>query len=154
MKVVCAGQSPRGIEFGAAYGDYNFVAAKGVNTPTAHAATNAAMAEAAARTGRDVGNYVLLMVIADETDEAAMAKWKHYNEGADLDAMTWLADQANADTNAARDQHGAADGGARRARSTSTWARWSAPTPTSRACSTNSPRCPPPRASCSPSTTS
>jgi pyrimidine oxygenase len=101
VKVVCAGQSPRGIEFGAAYGDYNFVAAKGVNTPTAHAATNAAMAEAAATTGRDVGNYVLLMVIADETDEAAMAKWKHYNEGADLDAMTWLADQANADTNSA-----------------------------------------------------
>jgi pyrimidine oxygenase len=101
VKVVCAGQSPRGIEFGAAHGDYNFVAAKGVNTPTAHAATNAAMAEAAAKTGRDVGNYVLLMVIADETDEAAMAKWKHYNEGADLDAMTWLADQANADSNAA-----------------------------------------------------
>jgi pyrimidine oxygenase len=101
VKVVCAGQSPRGIEFGAAHGDYNFVAAKGVNTPTAHAATNAAMAEAAARTGRDVGNYVLLMVIADETDEAAMAKWRHYNEGADLAAMTWLADQANADSNAA-----------------------------------------------------
>ena len=101
VKVVCAGQSPRGIEFGAAHGDYNFVAAKGVNAPTAHAATNAAMAEAAAKTGRDVGNYVLLMVIADETDEAATAKWKHYNEGADLAAMTWLADQANADASAA-----------------------------------------------------
>ena len=100
VKVVCAGQSPRGIEFGAALGDYNFVAAKGVNTPTAHATTNAAMAEAAAKTDRDVGNYVLFMVIADETDEAAMAKWKHYNEGADRDAMTWLADQANADANA------------------------------------------------------
>jgi pyrimidine oxygenase len=101
VKVVCAGQSPRGIEFGAAHGDYNFVAAKGVNTPTAHAPTNEAMAQAAAETGRDVGNYVLLMVIADETDEAAMAKWKHYNEGADLAAMGWLAGQANADTNAA-----------------------------------------------------
>jgi len=101
VKVVCAGQSPRGIEFGAAYGDYNFVAAKGVNTPTAHAPTNAAMAEAVQKTGRDVGNYVLLMVIADETDEAAIAKWKHYTEGADLDAMTWLADQANADASAA-----------------------------------------------------
>ena len=41
VKVVCAGQSPRGIEFGAGYGDYNFVAAKGINTPTAHSATNA-----------------------------------------------------------------------------------------------------------------
>jgi pyrimidine oxygenase len=101
VKVVCAGQSPRGIEFGAAYGDYNFVAAKGINEPTAHAATNAAMAEAAAKTGRDVGNYVLFMVIADETDEAAEAKWRHYNDGADLDAMGWLAGQANADANAA-----------------------------------------------------
>ncbi len=100
VKVVCAGQSPRGIEFGAAYGDYNFVAAKGINTPTAHAPTNVAMAQAAAKTGRDVGNYVLLMVIADETDEAAIAKWKHYNEGADLDAMAWLSGQANADPNA------------------------------------------------------
>jgi pyrimidine oxygenase len=101
VKVVCAGQSPRGIEFGAAHGDYNFVAAKGINMPTAHAPTNMAMAEATARTGRDVGNYVLFMVIADETDEAALAKWRHYNEGADLDAMGWLAGQANADSHAA-----------------------------------------------------
>src|SRR6201991_993661 len=77
VKVVCAGQSPRSIEFGAGHGDFNFVAAKGANAVIADAATNAAMAEAAARTGRDVGNYVLLMVIADETDEAAWAKWKH-----------------------------------------------------------------------------
>ena len=101
VKVVCAGQSPRGIEFGAAWGDYNFIAGKGINTPTAHAATNLAMAEAAATTGRDVGNYILLMIIADETDAAAEAKWRLYNEGADLDAMTWLAGQANADANAA-----------------------------------------------------
>ena len=101
VKIVCAGQSPRGIEFGAGYGDYNFVAGKGINTPTAHAPTNIAMAEAASRTGRDVGNYILLMVIADETDAAAEAKWKYYNEGADLDAMSWLAGQANADSNAA-----------------------------------------------------
>src|ERR1044072_4262659 len=100
IKIVCAGQSPRGIEFGAGYGDYNFVAGKGINPPTAHAPTNIAMAEAAAKTGRDVGNYILLMVIADETDAAAEAKWKHYNDSADLDAMSWLAGQANADTNA------------------------------------------------------
>jgi pyrimidine oxygenase len=101
VKVVCAGQSPRGIEFGAGHGDYNFVAAKGINTPTAHSATNQAMAETAGKAGRDVGNYVLFMVIADETDEAAMAKWRHYNDGADLAAMDWLAGQANADANAA-----------------------------------------------------
>jgi pyrimidine oxygenase len=103
IKVVCAGQSPRGMEFGATYGDYNFTLGKGVNTPTAHAPTNEAMAEAAAKTGRDVGNYVLMMVIADETDEKAMAKWKLYNEGADLGAMAWMAGQADADPNADSD---------------------------------------------------
>ncbi len=112
VKVVCAGQSPRGIEFGAAHGDYNFVAAKGVNTPTAHAATNAAMAEAAAKTGRDVGNYVLLMVIADETDEAAMAKWKHYNDGADLDCDDLAGRPGERRCQCGGDQHGAANGGA------------------------------------------
>jgi pyrimidine oxygenase len=103
MKIVCAGQSPRGMEFGATYGNYNFTLGKGVNTPTAHAPTNEAMAKAAAKTGRDVGNYVLMMVIADETDEAAMAKWKHYNEGADMGALAWMAGEANADPNAADD---------------------------------------------------
>ena len=47
MKIVCAGQSPRGMEFGATYGNYNFTLGKGVNTPTAHAPTNLAMLEAA-----------------------------------------------------------------------------------------------------------
>src|SRR5580704_3534894 len=79
MKIVCAGQSPRGMEFGATYGNYNFTLGKGVNTPTAHAPTNEAMAE------------------------AAMAKWKHYNEGADMGALAWMAGEANADPNAADD---------------------------------------------------
>ncbi len=56
----------------AEYGDYNFVIGSGVNTPTAHAPTNERMLAAAARTGRDVGTYVLLMVIADATDAAAL----------------------------------------------------------------------------------
>ena len=45
---------PRGIEFGAAHGDYNFVAAKGVNTPTAFAPVNDRLAAAKAKTGRDL----------------------------------------------------------------------------------------------------
>jgi len=100
MKIVCAGQSQRGMEFGATYGNYNFTLGKGVNTPTAHAPTNEAMAAAAAKTGRDVGNYVLMMVIADETDEAAMAKWQHYKAGTDMDALAWMFGQAGADPNA------------------------------------------------------
>jgi len=39
-----------------------------------------------------------VMVIADETDEAAMAKWKSYNDGVDLEAIAWLADQGAKDT--------------------------------------------------------
>jgi len=101
VKIVCAGQSPRGMEFGATYGDYNFTLGKGVNTPTAHAPTNQLMIDAAARTGRDVGNYVLMMVIADETDDKAMAKWELYNKGADMGALAWMSGQADADPNAA-----------------------------------------------------
>jgi pyrimidine oxygenase len=41
-----------------------------------------------------------MMVIADETDEAAMTKWNHYREGADLGALAWMSDQAGADTQA------------------------------------------------------
>ena len=41
-----------------------------------------------------------MMVIADETDEAAMAKWNHYRDGADVGALAWMFDQAGADTQA------------------------------------------------------
>ena len=41
-----------------------------------------------------------MMVIADETDEAAFAKWRHYVEGADAGALAYLGLQAGADTNA------------------------------------------------------
>src|SRR6187200_2368642 len=34
------------------------------------------------------------MIIADETDEKAMAKWQLYREGADQGALAWLTNQA------------------------------------------------------------
>lgn len=43
---------------------------------------------------------VLLMVIAEESDEAAWEKWKSYSEGIDLDATSWAAGQADKDTKA------------------------------------------------------
>src|SRR3546814_4810104 len=49
-------------------------------------------------TGRDVSVFVLVMIIAAETDEEAMAKWQLYNDGVDLDAIAWLADQGAKDT--------------------------------------------------------
>lgn len=52
------------------------------------------MKRAAEQTGRDVGSYVLFMVIADETDDAARAKWEHYKAGADEEALSWLTEQS------------------------------------------------------------
>ncbi len=94
MKVICAGQSDAGMAFSARYADFNFCFGKGVNTPTAFALTAARMKQAAEQTGRDVGSYVLFMVIADETDDAACAKWEHYKAGADEEALSWLTEQS------------------------------------------------------------
>ena len=100
IKVVCAGQSDRGMQFAAEHGDYSFVMGAGFNTPAAYAPANARLLAAAAKTGRDVGAYVLFMVIADETDELALAKWNHYKAGVDVEALAWMADQGAADTTA------------------------------------------------------
>ena len=42
------------------------------------------------------------MIIADETDAAAMAKWEHYVAGTDLEALAWSRAQAGADKDAGR----------------------------------------------------
>jgi pyrimidine oxygenase len=97
MKIICAGQSQAGMAFSAQYADYNFCFGMGVNTPVAFAPTVAKLTEANAKTGRDVRAYALFMIIADETDAAARAKWEHYKAGADSDAIRWLVDQSAAD---------------------------------------------------------
>ena len=104
MKIICAGSSDEGLAFSAKWADYAFCLGKGVNTPTAFAFNNDRLAGALAKTGRDVQVFVLMMVIAAETDEEAMAKWKSYNAGVDVDAIAWLAehgakDKVNQDTN-------------------------------------------------------
>lgn len=97
------GKSDAGMAFSAQYADFNFCFGKGVNTPTAFAPTAARMKQAAAQTGRDVGSYVLFMVIADETDDAARAKWEHYKAGADEEALSWLTEQSQKDTRSGTD---------------------------------------------------
>lgn len=100
IKIVAAGQSPTGIAFAAALCDYTFAMGVGINTPTAYAPFNGRVVEAAEKAGRDVGTYVLFMVIAEETDEAAHAKWERYRAGADIDALAWMADQGGKDQTA------------------------------------------------------
>ena len=94
VKIICAGSSDEGLAFTATYADYSFALGKGTNTPTAFAPVNQRLEAAASKTGRDVASYILFMIIADETDEAALAKWQLYREGADQDALSWLTSQA------------------------------------------------------------
>ncbi len=54
----------------------------------------ARLVSATQETGRTCGALVLTMVIADETDAAAMAKWEHYKAGADLEALAYRDAQA------------------------------------------------------------
>ncbi|MDP4676716.1 MAG: pyrimidine utilization protein A [Actinomycetes bacterium] len=100
IEIVCAGQSERGMAFCAEFGDYQFILGTGVNTPTAYAPGNVQLLAAAEKTGRDIGSYVLFMVITGDTDEEAMAKWKLYNDGVDTKALAWMADQADSDATA------------------------------------------------------
>lgn len=100
IEIICAGQSEAGMAFSAEQADYNFCLGKGVNTPTAFAPTAERLIEATAKTGRRVTTYVLFMIIADETEEAARAKWESYKAGADTEALAWLTEQASVDKSA------------------------------------------------------
>ncbi|MFE7318325.1 pyrimidine utilization protein A [Streptomyces sp. NPDC057555] len=98
IDIVAAGQSRSGMRFAAEHADYNFLLGSGVNTPLAFADTTAALAAATGETGRDVGALPLFMVIADETDEAARAKWQHYHDHADLAALAYMAGETATDS--------------------------------------------------------
>ncbi|MBK1658040.1 pyrimidine utilization protein A [Paracraurococcus ruber] len=97
IPIICAAQSDKGTRFAAEYGDYNFCVGFGVNQPQRVAPSIARLVEATRATGREVGALVMQMVVADETDEAAMAKWRHYCDGYDHEAMAWRNAQAGAD---------------------------------------------------------
>jgi pyrimidine oxygenase len=98
MKIICAGQSEAGMAFTAKYADYNFCFGKGVNTPKAFAPTVERLEKAMVGSERDVTSVALFMVIADETDEAARARWQSYKDGVDEEAVAWLGQQGAADT--------------------------------------------------------
>src|SRR4051812_30630762 len=97
IPIICAAQSDAGTRFAAQYADYNFCTGGGVNQPRAVAPSVARLIETTARTGRDCGALILQMVIADETDAAAMAKWEHYKAGTDVEALAWRDAQAEDD---------------------------------------------------------
>jgi pyrimidine oxygenase len=98
VKLICAGQSEAGMEFSARYADMNFCIAKGTNTPRAIGPTIERLHAATARYGREVGAYLLLTCIIDDTDASAMAKWEHYKAGADEEALAYIAAQSAMDS--------------------------------------------------------
>ena len=100
IPIVCAGQSDRGTRFAAEYADFNFVSRQGINDPANIANSVARLVEATATAGRPCGALVLTMIIADETDAAAFAKWEHYKAGTDFEAMAYRDGQAGNDKTA------------------------------------------------------
>jgi pyrimidine oxygenase len=97
IPIICAAQSDAGTQFAARHADWNFCSSGGINTPTVVAPSVARLVKATQETGRRCGALVSIMVIADETDEAAMAKWELYKQGTDLEAIAWREAQAKDD---------------------------------------------------------
>ena len=95
VPIVCAGQSDRGMQFCAAYGDFQFII--GSNDFASTAAHTEKLLGYAAESGRQVGPYALYFIITGETDADAQAKWDSYRQGADLEAIAFMTGQANLD---------------------------------------------------------
>ncbi|GGC61438.1 pyrimidine monooxygenase RutA [Siccirubricoccus deserti] len=100
IDIIAAGQSNRGMQFAAEYADYNFISAGGINDISQVAPHTTRLIAANAAAGANCKAMLLMMIIADETDEAAMAKWHHYVAGTDLEALAWRDAQAGADVKA------------------------------------------------------
>lgn len=94
IPIICAAQSDAGTRFAAQHADYNFCASFGYNAPTAVAPSVARLVKANEDARRDCGALVLTMIIADETDAAAQAKWEHYKAGTDVEALAYRDEQA------------------------------------------------------------
>jgi pyrimidine oxygenase len=96
IPIVCAGQSDRGIRFTAEHADYSFLG--GQDDSLADLGRLNQKLQAAAQThGKTVGAYVLLTVIAEETDEAAVALRDHFIETSDRVALAEWSGNAGQD---------------------------------------------------------
>jgi pyrimidine oxygenase len=95
IPIVCAGQSPKGIDFTARYGDHSFVIAHG----DALVPITARMREAAAANGRAVGIYALFHMIIAPTDGEARRIGEAIVKGGDPVAIGNILKSASMDTN-------------------------------------------------------
>ena len=86
IPIVCAGQSDRGIQFTAQHADYSFLGGQDDSLADL-GRLNEKLQAAAKPHGKTVGAYVLLTVIAEESDEAAFALRDHFIETSDRAAL-------------------------------------------------------------------
>jgi pyrimidine oxygenase len=96
IPIICAGQSERGLRFTAEHADFSFLGGQDDSLDDL-GRLNAKLQEIARGFGRKVGAYVLLTVIAEETDEAAFAKRDDYIAHSDKIAMAEWARVAGMD---------------------------------------------------------
>ena len=102
IKLISAGTSDAGLAFAAKNCTYNFCSgAGGINDPRDCSDAVVRLKASSAAMGTGVKALALTMIIADETDEAAMAKWEHYKRGVDHEALDWTRAQAGVDKSAA-----------------------------------------------------
>lgn len=96
IPIVCAGQSDRGIAFTGQYADFGFLGGQDDSLEDL-GRLNEKLQSAARAHSRRVGAYVLLTVIAEETDEAALRKRDFFIGTSDKVAMTEWARVAGMD---------------------------------------------------------
>jgi pyrimidine oxygenase len=96
VPIICAGQSDRGINFTAQHADFGFLGGQDDSLEEL-GRLNRKLQSAAEGFGRQVGAYVLLTVIAEETDALALAKRDHFVGHSDRAAMAEWARVAGLD---------------------------------------------------------
>ena len=106
IPTIAAATSDPGMEFAARYCKYNFCNGIGaINDPQACVANVSRLHAATQKLGTTTRALASTMIIADETDEAAMAKWNHYKAGTDLEAIAWRSEQAAGDKTPTANSH-------------------------------------------------
>src|SRR5580698_3162734 len=86
IPIICAGQSDRGIGFTSQYADFGFLGGQDDSLQDL-GRLNEKLQASAQSFGRKVGAYVLLTVIAEETDDKAFAKRDFFIKTSDQSAM-------------------------------------------------------------------
>ncbi|EHI12698.1 LLM class flavin-dependent oxidoreductase [Mycolicibacterium thermoresistibile] len=96
INLICAGQSDRGLDFTAQYGDISYILGTGTG-PEGVAQVVRRVEAACERAQRSVKALLVTLVVLAETDEEAQAKVDRYVEHADVEAIATMQREAGLD---------------------------------------------------------